>query len=488
MVTKKNEKTDEVDSLEPRRYVVKVSDKKGAGVKSLLSKSAGIKLASSADFEKETFSLAGLDDGRAIYLEKLGIAIVQAPPDQMAAVAAADNPTIKVRREREFFILGSSGRPRNSFELETEVGLEMPGSAGPPNNSGRGVDIFEVSASFLRGYYAGISNLINEIDPQGDRSNRSQSLSLSQVNQSKVTWGLQVVNAASSPFSGRGVRVAVLDTGIDLTHPDFLGRNITSRSFLGGVATAQDGNGHGTHCAGTVCGPLNPSVFPRYGVAPDAELFVGKVLSDEGSGPESSVLLGIEWALANKCRIISMSLGSEAAINELPNDDYEDLGRAALDNNCLIIAAAGNDSNRPGHIAPVGVPANSTTIMAVAAVQQKSNGEFGIARFSNGGINPGGGKIDVAGPGVAVYSSWSTAAYGPTALEPNRPPTGTKFHTISGTSMATPHVAGIAALFAEKDSSATADQIMQQLAQTALSLGTLPSRDVGSGLAQSPQS
>jgi subtilisin len=127
----------------------------------------------------------------------------------------------------------------------------------------------------------------------------------------------------------------------------------------------------------------------------------------------------------------------------------------------------GNESQRPGFIAPVGRPANCPSIMAVAAVDNR----LGVAPFSCGGINPEGGGVDIAGPGVNVYSSW---------------PMPTRYRSISGTSMATPHVSGIAALWLEaRGSNTTAQGVWQLLVSNARRL-PLPARDVGTGLVQAP--
>ena len=135
--------------------------------------------------------------------------------------------------------------------------------------------------------------------------------------ESQATWGLQATGVIASDYTGAGIKVAVLDTGMDLEHPDFEGRAITSRSFVSGQAV-QDGNGHGTHCIGTACGPAD--VVPRYGIASQAEIFAGKVLSNAGSGSDAQILAGINWAVANGCPVISMSLGADVAMAHPPYD------------------------------------------------------------------------------------------------------------------------------------------------------------------------
>lgn len=280
------------------------------------------------------------------------------------------------------------------------------------------------------------------------------------------TWGVDAVGALASAASGLGIKIAVLDTGFATAHPDFVGRTIVTQSFVEGQ-TVEDGNGHGTHCIGTAAGPLGGGNVPRYGIAYEADIYAVKVLSNEGFGAESDIIDGIFWAVSEACEVISMSLGRAVQPGERPSVAYERAGRAALDKGCLIIAAAGNNSARDfGFIAPVGAPANSASIMAVAAIDP----QFGIARFSCGGINAGGGEIDIAGPGVGVFSSW---------------PLPRTYHTIGGTSMACPHVAGIAALYASSDPTLRGVALWDALVRTVRPLD-LPPRDVGAGLVQAP--
>jgi len=282
------------------------------------------------------------------------------------------------------------------------------------------------------------------------------------------TWGIGATLAETSSLTGAGVKLAVLDTGMALDHPDFAGRAITSKSFVPEEAV-QDGNGHGTHCIGTSCGPLADGSRLRYGVAHEAEIFVGKVLSNEGSGQEAWILEGIEWAIEQGCDVISMSLGRGVEIGERPDPFYEAAGEVALENNALIVAAAGNDSARQfGAIAPVGAPANSQSIMAVAALDNALR----VADFSCGGINPGGGEVDIAAPGVDIFSSF---------LLPET------YKRLNGTSMACPHVAGIAALLAQSDDALRGQALWDALTATARDVG-LSATDAGSGLVQAPQS
>src|SRR5699024_10392994 len=199
---------------------------------------------------------------------------------------------------------------------------------------------------------------------------------------------------------------------------------VTTKSFVKGEEV-DDQNGHGTHCTGIATGNKNRETGRRYGVAKEASIYCGKVLSNSGSGTDSSILAGIEWALDKACGVISMSLGAPVEKGDSYSKIYNDIGEKALEKGTLIIAAAGNDSRRDlGEIAPVGHPANCPSIMAVAALDQNLD----VAYFSNGSINPDGGQIDIAAPGFSTYSSWKSSEH---------------FTTISGSSIATPFVSGI---------------------------------------------
>jgi subtilisin family serine protease len=241
----------------------------------------------------------------------------------------------------------------------------------------------------------------------------------------------------------------MLDTGLDLGHPDFAGRAIVSATFVG--QPVQDLNGHGTHTTGTACGPKAPAgSTPRYGIAHRAPIFVGKVLSNAGGGTTATVLAGINWAIANRCPVISMSLGAQTGVQAA----YTAAGSSALSKGLLIIAAAGNAA------APTGAPANSPTIMSVASLDPT----LVPSSFSDFG------KIEIAGPGRDVFSSV---------------PRPTRYGIKSGTSMATPHVAGCAALWAETSPNLRGILLWRKLIATARHL-PFPIARVGAGIVQAP--
>jgi subtilisin len=398
--------------------------------------------------------------GRAFFFRQLNVAVIPGSQAKngvsaLALTMAQDDTVLVARPEFYMFAIGNS-----RYDNWVQEGLRI---------------LIEGSASAA---------------PAQLRTLESPLAAQSLVDTSDSTWGVKAVAADKSQFTGRGVKLAVIDTGFDLgftvppvageqfnasqRHPDFAGRNIVFRNFVnapdGGDDLVSDRFGHGTHCLGTALGPTRGTTHPRYGIATEADIYVAKVLNDQGAGLEQDIVAGMAWAIHEaKCAVISMSLGRAVQPGESPDPTYEQLGQQALDQGSLIIAAAGNDSFRSsGYIAPVSAPANSSTIMAVAAV----DANLQIAPFSNGGVNSGGGEVDIAGPGMSVFSSFP------------RPQT---YKTLMGTSMAAPHVAGIAAQWAQSDPKLRGKALWQALTSSALELG-LPQRDVGSGLVQAPVS
>lgn len=430
-----SDETCPVDVGATGRYIV--TFRKGAknDVLAALKKGAGLSktnLMSSLDFGDAGVNVAQVPEEGGVLFEHLGIAVISVDE---AAVGA---------------LVQDSGQGSAILAVESE-GI-MYALGGPA-----------LTLDYLRGFRDAANSLYSQISQNLEGATLAE-IAASFGDTAAFTWGLQATKVAMSRFSGKGIRVAVLDTGLDLMHPDFVGRNITAKSFISGVDSVQDGHGHGTHCIGTACGSRQPGQGRRYGVAYGSEIYVGKVLSDQGRGGDMSILAGIDWAVANKCQIISMSLGAPVCNTSIA---YETAGQRALDAGTLIVAAAGNDSRRSiEEYGCVGRPANSRTMMAVAAL----DANLKVADFSNRDVTQSSGTaVDIAAPGVAVYSAW---------------PMPTRTRSINGTSMATPHVAGIAALWAEA-TGASGAALWQHLIANACSLSA-PVIDVGRGLVQAP--
>lgn len=310
-----------------------------------------------------------------------------------------------------------------------------------------------------------------------------------------ATWGVEVTGSAESPYDGQGVTVAILDTGIDSAHPAFQGVNLVTKNFTDSGDT--DVIGHGTHVAGTAFGQIVNGF--RFGVAPGIKkALIGKVLGDNGSGKTEWIYEGITWALQEGANVISMSLGMdypsyvqwlrdqhgypEPAAISIGLEHYranvrlfESLAKlasaiGAIGRTALIVAAAGNESERPEYEISVMPPAAADGIISVGALEKKDAGLM-PAYFSNTGVT-------VSAPGVKVCSSVP----------------GGGFESWPGTSMATPHVAGIAALWADKQlkdsqeirAGEVASLVTGRASKVPLAQGVDPS-DVGLGLVQAPR-
>jgi len=308
------------------------------------------------------------------------------------------------------------------------------------------------------------------------------------------TWGVAAVGATTSPFDGAGITVAVLDTGIDPNHPAFQGVNLVRRNFT--TEADDDQHGHGTHCAGTIFG--RDVGGQRIGVARGvSRALIGKVLG-AGGGSSATIAQAIQWAVNEGAHVVSMSLGIDfpgfvKELIEIQHIDAVPATSIALEayranvnlfseladfvsvqgvfgQGTLIVAASGNESDRPNFEVAVSPPAASRGIVAVAALGQSPSG-LSVAFFSNDQVN-------VAAPGVNVVSAFP----------------GGGLRSMSGTSMATPHVAGVTALWAHKILAETGGVDQRMLLARMVASGTTEPLaagfevdDVGAGLVQAPQ-
>jgi subtilisin family serine protease len=255
-----------------------------------------------------------------------------------------------------------------------------------------------------------------------------------------------------SSYDGRGVKVAVLDTGYDAGHPDLKQKVIGAASFVP-EQTVQDGHGHGTHVASTVAGLGTASGGKRKGVAPGAELLVGKVLDNSGGGLDSEAIAGMEWAVQQGAKVVSMSLGG------LPSDGTDPMSEAvdrlSKSSGALFVVAAGNAGTEES----VGTPGSAAQALTVGAVDRDDK----LAPFSSRGPRLGDGalKPEVTAPGVEIVAARAAGTEQGHVLD--------EYYTaMSGTSMATPHVAGAAAILAQRYPDWTGQQLKAALATTAV--------------------
>ncbi|WUD77328.1 S8 family serine peptidase [Streptomyces sp. NBC_00510] len=258
-------------------------------------------------------------------------------------------------------------------------------------------------------------------------------------------------------YDGTGVTVAVLDTGIDATHPDVSGSIAGQVDFTGSPTGTKDGHGHGTHVASTVLGSGAASKGLRKGVAPGAKLLVGKVCDDNGQCPDDGIIAAMDWAAHSGAKVVNMSLGGEPTDGTDPmSQALNELSRAT---GTLFVVAAGNS----GFVAQKVVsPGSADDALTVAAVDKSGD----MATFSNRGprIGDGAAKPDIAAPGVDIVAARAAGTAMGTVVD--------EYYTSSnGTSMATPHVAGAAAIVAQQHPELTGQQIKALLMDTASDLG-----------------
>jgi hypothetical protein len=257
--------------------------------------------------------------------------------------------------------------------------------------------------------------------------------------------------AWAAGYDGTGVKVAVLDTGVDETHPDLSGVEVGQKNFSG-APTPVDHAGHGTHVASTVAGSGAKAGGRYRGVAPGARILDGKVLDDSGRGPDSGILAGMQWAVDEGAKVVNLSLGA----GDSPETDplEEAVNRLSADNGVLFVVSAGNAGPRRKSL---GSPGTAAAALTVGAVDR----EDGIGSFSSVGPTADGRlKPDITAPGVDIVAA--KAAQGVMGA-----PVADGYVSMSGTSMAAPHVAGAAALLAQQHPDWTGERIKQVLAASA---------------------
>lgn len=416
-----------------KRYILLLKEDTPQKMMNIMQKELDIKLVSSAELSSTVKAKDIFSSGRGVFLKNLGISIVEDIEEEKLVHAVQMNSSVlNWELEREFY----------------------------PVSENEYLDPIKNTLLLLNQQVNQLENILREKikeDPEDIVKN--------------YLFNLRSLGLEKSKYSGKGINVAILDTGFYKAHPDFANRQIDGKSFVAGEKWDLDGHGHGTHCTGTAAGYISLEDNKRYGVAYESNIFIAKVLSDTGSGVTSNILDGIDWALEKQCQVISMSLGSAVQIGEKPSPIFEQVGRKALEKKALIIAAAGNDSKRPNHLPrPVSSPANAESIMAIAALDKNLN----VANFSNAGLNVAdGGRIDLSAPGVSILSSYSENASN-----------ATLYKMMNGTSMATPHVAGVAALYFEAYPNLSAAEIWLKMEKGAKELQSQLMRDVGAGIIQ----
>jgi subtilisin family serine protease len=259
-----------------------------------------------------------------------------------------------------------------------------------------------------------------------------------------IPWGIGRIGAPQvwNVTAGAGIKVAVIDTGIDFKHPDLAANIIGGYNAINPLKSAQDDNGHGTHVAGIIAAADNS--IGVVGAGPQINLYAVKVLNRAGSGYISDIIEGLDWAMQKGAQVVNMSLGTSSDVQSM-HDALIRLNQVGI----VIVAAAGNNSG-----GAVDYPGAYPEVIAVSATDSGDK----IASFSSIGQ-----QVDLAAPGASIFSTYKGATY----------------KALSGTSMASPHVAGAAALLLSQTEKCDVDlngicspvEVLQKLRATATDFG-----------------
>lgn len=272
--------------------------------------------------------------------------------------------------------------------------------------------------------------------------------------------------AWAAGYDGTGVKVAVLDSGYDPTHPDLAGRVVASADFTG-TGSVVDRHGHGTHVAATVAGTGAAAGGTRKGVAPGAQLLIGKVLDDSGTGDLSWGIAGMEWAVAQGARIVSLSLGAG------PSNGTDILSEAvnnlSASSGALFVVAAGNRGPAESTVETPGTATAALTVGAVSKQDEVADRSARGPRLGDGAVKP-----ELTAPGVDIIAARAAGTSLGQLVDD-------RYTAMSGTSMAAPHVAGAAALLAQQHPQWRAGELKAALVGSAHPLPDAPAVAVGAG-------
>ncbi|OGE45315.1 hypothetical protein A3B39_04505 [Candidatus Daviesbacteria bacterium RIFCSPLOWO2_01_FULL_37_10] len=336
-----------------------------------------------------------------------------------------------------------------------------------------GLSVEHRYSAALRGFSAKIpANRLDEVknDPRVQFVSEDRVVSIdSHLSGSSIQTlptGVNRIDAEVNSNKGTGVGVAVIDTGIDLDHPDLKANISANKNCIRQSRPAKDDNGHGSHVAGTIAAINNTQGV--LGVASQAKLIAVKVLNAAGSGTWSGVICGIDWVTANAAakniKVANMSLGGGGVSdNNCGNTNSDALHKAickSRDAGITYVVAAGNSGANASSFVPAAYDDAVITVSALGDSDGQSGGLGVNTPYGADDTFPSwsnyGSVVDIAAPGVDIYSTWRSSSY----------------NTISGTSMATPHVAGAAALYIKSNPLSSWNQVRDALVAAAEALGS----------------
>ncbi|MBI4668772.1 MAG: S8 family peptidase [Elusimicrobia bacterium] len=383
--------------------------------------------------------VAGLTAGLNAEMNAVETLALSQVPDQKIIVFKNDNLRWE---QKEQIILDSGGRPGRRIPLINAVVGYFPEGASPELDYDPNIMLVADDDYALM-----VGNFPAERDGLGPAPMFNPPVTPSEQ---EVPWGIERVGAplAWEQAQGRGIKVCIIDSGVDVSHPDLAGNVMGGVSLVESTTTPtadiEDGLGHGTHVNGIIAAMNNATGV--VGAAPNASLYQSKVFGSSGYTSISIVIAGVDYCASIGAQVINMSLGSSRK-----NDALELAIKKAHAAGIVIVAAAGNDYGRP-----VSYPAAYPEVIAVSA----SNINNALADFSSKGP-----EVDVIAPGDDILSTFKGGVY----------------RELSGTSMASPHVAGVAALILSRNSALSNVQVKSIIEETATNL-ELPADSQGRGL------
>lgn len=378
-----------------------------------------------------------MNKAKLLLLSAVLVGSLVAPMQASSSVSATSNEAIDSAKGMETFrvyVESNTKSTKNNIKNQYDVRWELTENGFSTNMNQKQFDALQNNKNIT-------VTKVEKVTLDADLRSTEFDTMAGEYPTQQTPWGIKAIyndSSLTTTSGGAGINIAILDTGVNISHYDLTNTVEQCKNFTTATPivnnSCNDANGHGTHVAGTALADGGSDGAGIYGVAPSADLWAYKVLGDDGSGYSDDIAAAIrhvadQAASTGTKTVINMSLGSSASNSLITSAVNYAYGKGVL-----IVAAAGNTGPAQGSI---GYPGALVNTVAVAALENRQqNGTYRVADFSSRGYSSTDGDyviqqgdIEISAPGAAIYSTWNNGGY----------------NTISGTSMATPHVAGLAA-------------------------------------------
>lgn len=378
-----------------------------------------------------------MNKAKLLLLSAVLVGSLVAPMQASSSVSATSNEAIDSAKGMETFrvyVESNTKSTKNNIKNQYDVRWELTENGFSTNMNQKQFDALQNNKNIT-------VTKVEKVTLDADLRSTEFDTMAGEYPTQQTPWGIKAIyndSSLTTTSGGAGINIAILDTGVNISHYDLTNTVEQCKNFTTATPivnnSCNDANGHGTHVAGTALADGGSDGAGIYGVAPSADLWAYKVLGDDGSGYSDDIAAAIRHAADQAAStgtktVINMSLGSSASNSLITSAVNYAYGKGVL-----IVAAAGNTGPAQGSI---GYPGALVNTVAVAALENRQqNGTYRVADFSSRGYSSTDGDyviqqgdIEISAPGAAIYSTWNNGGY----------------NTISGTSMATPHVAGLAA-------------------------------------------